>query len=74
MLKGKKIVVVMPAYNAAKTVRQTYAEIPHDIVDEIILVDFFSLYFTPFSFPLLFYLCSVFSPSLWKGFIFKQLF
>lgn len=39
MLKGKKIVVVMPAYNAAKTVRQTYAEIPHDIVDEIILVD-----------------------------------
>lgn len=39
MLKGKKIVVVMPAYNAEKTLRQTYAEIPHDIVDEIVLVD-----------------------------------
>jgi len=39
MLNGKKIVVVMPAYNAAKTLRQTYEEIPHDIVDEVILVD-----------------------------------
>jgi glycosyltransferase involved in cell wall biosynthesis len=40
MLKGKKIVVVMPAYNAARTLRQTYEEvIAHDIVDEIILVD-----------------------------------
>ena len=40
MYKGKKIVVVMPAYNAAKTVRQTYNEVrEQDIVDEIILVD-----------------------------------
>jgi glycosyltransferase involved in cell wall biosynthesis len=40
MLKGQKIVVVMPAYNAARTLRQTYEEvIAHDIVDEIILVD-----------------------------------
>jgi glycosyltransferase involved in cell wall biosynthesis len=39
MLKGKKIVVVMPAYNAAKTLRRTYDEIPHEIVDEIVLVD-----------------------------------
>ena len=39
MLKGKKIVVVMPAYNAATTLRQTYAEIPTEIVDEVILVD-----------------------------------
>src|SRR5258705_6620731 len=39
MLKGKKIVVVMPAYNAAKTLQQTYADIPFDIVDEVILVD-----------------------------------
>src|SRR5262245_3341025 len=39
MLNGKKIVVVMPAYNAAKTLRQTYAEIPHDIVDDVLLVD-----------------------------------
>ena len=39
MLKGKKIVVVMPAYNAAQTLEQTYREIPADIVDEVILVD-----------------------------------
>ena len=39
MIKGKKIVVVMPAYNAAKTLEQTYADIPFDIVDEVILVD-----------------------------------
>src|SRR5689334_21256021 len=39
MLKGKKIVVVMPAYNAARTLEQTYADIPFDIVDEVILVD-----------------------------------
>jgi len=39
MLNGKKIVVVLPAYNAANTLEQTYAEIPHDIVDEVILVD-----------------------------------
>ncbi len=39
MLKGKKIVVVMPAYNAAQTLRKTYEEIPMDIVDEVILVD-----------------------------------
>ena len=39
MLHQKKIIVVMPAYNAAKTLEQTYREIPHDIVDEVILVD-----------------------------------
>jgi glycosyltransferase involved in cell wall biosynthesis len=39
MLNGNKIIVVLPAYNAAKTLRQTYEEIPHDIVDETILVD-----------------------------------
>jgi glycosyltransferase involved in cell wall biosynthesis len=39
MLNGKKIVVVMPAYKAAKTVERTYREIPFDIVDEVILVD-----------------------------------
>jgi glycosyltransferase involved in cell wall biosynthesis len=39
MLNGKKIVVVMPAYNAERTLRRTYAEIPRDIVDEIILTD-----------------------------------
>ncbi len=39
MINGKKVVVVMPAYNAAKTLRQTYAEIPKDVVDDVILVD-----------------------------------
>jgi len=36
---GPKVVVVMPAYNAAKTLRMTYAELPHDVVDLVILVD-----------------------------------
>jgi glycosyltransferase involved in cell wall biosynthesis len=39
MIAGKRIAVVLPAYNAAKTLRQTYSEIPHDIVDDIILTD-----------------------------------
>lgn len=39
MLNGKKIIVVMPAYNAERTLRQTYDEIPRDIVDDVILVD-----------------------------------
>ncbi len=36
---GPKVVVVMPAYNAAKTLRMTYAELPRDVVDLVILVD-----------------------------------
>ena len=39
MYKDKKVVVVLPAYNASKTLPKTYAEIPHDLVDEIILCD-----------------------------------
>ncbi len=39
MYLGKKVVVVLPAYNAAKTLEQTYAEIPFDMVDEVILCD-----------------------------------
>lgn len=39
MIHGKKIVVVMPAYNAEKTLEQTYREIPMDVVDEVILTD-----------------------------------
>jgi glycosyltransferase involved in cell wall biosynthesis len=39
MLEGKRIVVVLPAYNAARTLRQTVAEISRDLVDEILLVD-----------------------------------
>ena len=42
MLSGKRIAVVLPAYNAARTLEQTVAEIPKDIVDEILLVDDFS--------------------------------
>jgi glycosyltransferase involved in cell wall biosynthesis len=34
-----KVVVVMPAYNAAKTLHMTYADLPRDIVDLVILVD-----------------------------------
>ena len=34
-----KVVVVMPAYNAAQTLRMTYAELPHDTVDLVIVVD-----------------------------------
>ena len=34
-----KIVVIMPAYNAAKTLRMTYLELPHDVVDLVLLVD-----------------------------------
>src|SRR5207253_3551987 len=39
MLANKKITVVLPAYNAAQTLKQTFDEIPHDIVDDIILTD-----------------------------------
>lgn len=39
MIKENKIIVIMPAYNAEKTLERTYSEIPHDIVDEVILVD-----------------------------------
>ena len=39
MINGKKVVVVLPAYHAAKTLQQTYDAIPKDIVDEILLVD-----------------------------------
>lgn len=39
MLNNKKIIVVLPSYNAEKTITQTYNEIPFDIVDDIIFVD-----------------------------------
>jgi len=39
MYRGKKVVVVLPAYNASKTLFRTYEEIPRDIVDDVILVD-----------------------------------
>ena len=34
-----RVVIVMPAYNAARTLERTYADIPHDLVGHVILVD-----------------------------------
>lgn len=42
MLNGKKILVVLPAYNAERTLAKTYREIPGDIVDDVLLVDDYS--------------------------------
>lgn len=39
MIKGKKLVAILPAYNAEKTLEKTYNEIPFDIVDDVVLVD-----------------------------------
>jgi glycosyltransferase involved in cell wall biosynthesis len=39
MLHGKRVTVILPAYNASATIRQTYTEIPHDVVDDVILTD-----------------------------------
>jgi glycosyltransferase involved in cell wall biosynthesis len=39
MINNKKIIVVLPAFNAERTLKNTYKEIPFDIVDEVILVD-----------------------------------
>lgn len=42
MLDGKKLIVIMPAYNAEKTLLMTYNDLPHDYIDDVILVDDFS--------------------------------
>jgi len=39
MINGKKLVVILPAYNAAKTLEMTWKEIPFDYVDDVVLVD-----------------------------------
>ena len=39
MISGQKLVVVLPAYNAAQTIARTYTDIPHELVDDIILCD-----------------------------------
>lgn len=39
MVGNKKVVVVLPAYNAEKTLEKTFKEIPSDVVDEVVLVD-----------------------------------
>lgn len=47
MLNGKSITVVMPAYNAEKTLEKTFAELPPGVVDNVILTDDFSSDGTP---------------------------
>jgi len=39
MVNGKRVAVVLPAFNAAQTLEATYREIPNDVVDELLLVD-----------------------------------
>jgi glycosyltransferase involved in cell wall biosynthesis len=39
VINGKKVIVVMPAFRAAKTVEMTWRALPHDIVDDVLLVD-----------------------------------
>lgn len=39
MIYGNKVVVIMPAYNAEKTLEKTYRELDHSVVDQVILVD-----------------------------------
>lgn len=39
MIDGRRLIVVLPAYNAAKTLRATHAELPHHLIDDIVLVD-----------------------------------
>ncbi|WP_296381231.1 glycosyltransferase family 2 protein [Winogradskyella sp.] len=43
MINQNKIVVILPAYNASKTLKKTYQEIPFDIVDDVVLVDDYSI-------------------------------
>ncbi|WP_298311597.1 glycosyltransferase [uncultured Aquimarina sp.] len=43
MINNKKVVVVLPTYNAALTLQQTYSEIPFNIVDDVILTDDYSV-------------------------------
>lgn len=39
MINGRRVAVILPAYNAARTLRRTFDEIPHDVVDDVILTD-----------------------------------
>ena len=39
MINNLKVTVIMPAFRAERTIKKTYDEIPHDIVDKVILVD-----------------------------------
>jgi glycosyltransferase involved in cell wall biosynthesis len=42
LINGKKILIVLPAYNAEKTLEKTYYEIPREVVDDVLLVDDYS--------------------------------
>ena len=42
MINSKKIIVVLPAYNAARTLKKTYEKIPFDIIDDVVLTDDYS--------------------------------
>ena len=42
MIQNRRVVAVLPAYNAEKTLSQTYSEIPFDVVDDVVLVDDYS--------------------------------
>src|SRR5207247_1972219 len=39
MICGKRLVIIMPAYNAERTLRKTFQALPHDIVDDLVLTD-----------------------------------
>ncbi len=39
VIKDQKVIVVMPAYNAEKTLLRTYEDLPHEIIDEVVIVD-----------------------------------
>jgi glycosyltransferase involved in cell wall biosynthesis len=39
MYRARKVIIVLPAYNAGRTLERTYAELPFDIIDDVILVD-----------------------------------
>jgi glycosyltransferase involved in cell wall biosynthesis len=39
MINGKKIIIVMPAYNAEQTITRTYNDLPMDVIDDVVLVD-----------------------------------
>jgi glycosyltransferase involved in cell wall biosynthesis len=39
VINGRRIVVILPAYNAARTLEATYRDLPHDVVDEVVLTD-----------------------------------
>ena len=39
MIEGRRVTVVMPAYNAERTLERTYRDLPHEVVDHVLLTD-----------------------------------